>query len=110
MKPILLMMAALSLTATFACTTPRVLENLEEQTNRAAAMLERDIGVRPQITGNVYDGKLAMVNVVFESQSVSEMRVVELRSKVDRVLAEILSEKPQQVLISVRFRSSEPPR
>ena len=84
-----------------ACGSTEGLYYAQQQTDRVADLLAKDLGKRPQIQANLSNGKLATVNVIFESGQVSQLTVTEIESKVTRALAETLGEQPQQLLISV---------
>ena len=65
-------------------------------------MLQADVGVRPQIGCNVVNGRLANVNVLFDSASVGRLSVSDLAARGHKALAVSLKEQPAQVTVAVR--------
>jgi|SoiMethySBSTD1v2_1073268.scaffolds.fasta_scaffold396576_3 hypothetical protein len=94
------------------CGSTEPLYEAQQQADRAADLLAKDFGKRPQIQANLSNGKLATVNVIFESGQVSQLTVSEIESKVNQAFAGTLKEQPQRVLISVLSapaKTSAPP-
>jgi hypothetical protein len=75
---------------------------MKQQTDQAASLLEKDLGVRPEIGFNIFNGKLVAVTVVFDSDKLNDMPFSELQLRVHRILASTLSQKPEQVIVSLR--------
>jgi hypothetical protein len=76
---------------------------LHHEIEDAAALIQKDLGARPRIGFGGWNGTvLKSVDVVFNSQSVSEIKVSELENKVRRILSETLKTPPESVTVSLR--------
>jgi hypothetical protein len=94
--PILLLLMILA-----ACGVGDSFTEMQQQTALASEALLKEVGSRPQIGWNIYNGTLANVTVVFPDDKVSQLSISELSAKVQLALANNLKEQPQQIVLSV---------
>jgi hypothetical protein len=74
----------------------------KQQTDQAVTLLEKDLGVRPEIGFSILNGKLTQVTVIFDSEKLKDMPFSELQLRVHRALAAVLTQRPTQVTVSLR--------
>jgi hypothetical protein len=78
------------------------LSDMHRDTERAADLIEKDLGSRPQTGFAGWNGTvLGSVTVIFNSGDVAQMPVAELEAHVRHALAATLKTPPQNVIISV---------
>ena len=74
---------------------------LEGQSFATANALQNDLGVKPNIGWNYYNGKLTNVNVTFDFEKVELLTVGQLESRVRAAVTSNFKDKPQRIVISV---------
>lgn len=97
------LLAVLLSAATLAgCGMPRQFAELKKEQEQAAAVFERELGVRPEVSFNYLGDHLVLVNVMFEARSVQDFQVRDLEARVRKATVEAFSATPEQTVISLR--------
>jgi hypothetical protein len=97
------MLAALSIGSMQGCVDTAVVSRFREETERAAGLLEKELGSRPQISANVVNEHLNTVTVLIEGRTLQDLNMSVLRSRVDSALSASLSERPARLVISLSY-------
>jgi len=74
------------------------------QAEEAAAAFEREIGTRPFVGWNIYNGKLVQVTFLFESDKIANYTVRDLENRAIRIVATSFKSTPSQITISATWK------
>lgn len=84
------------------CGAVEQFRDVQQQAERAADVLEKELGARPALEWHVSNGSYLSVNVVIKSSLVHESSVSDLEAAVHRALSDTFRDRPQEVVISLR--------
>ena len=76
----------------------------QNQSNAAAAMLEKELGSKPQVGFNIHNGALARVTFIFDGSKIGDVQVKELEERTRRALAASFKERPKVVQVMVQWQ------
>ena len=74
---------------------------MQKQTEKTSAAIEKAVGIKPQIGWNIQNGKLVEVNVYFGQFGDESITVTELKKEIKNMVAENMEQMPQQLLVSI---------
>jgi hypothetical protein len=97
------MLAGLSIGSMQGCVDSAVVSRFQEETERAAGLLEKELGSRPQVSASVVNDHLNTVTVLIEGRTTQDLNISDLRSRVNKVLSSSLSERPARLVISLGY-------
>jgi hypothetical protein len=85
------------------CVMVESMGEMNEQTEKASAAIEKAVGTKPQIGWNIHNNKLVEVNVYFDQLSDESITVAELKEKIRPLVSANIEQEPQQLLISINI-------
>ena len=85
------------------CVMVESIGEMNKQTEKASAAIEKAVGTKPQIGWNIHNNKLVEVNVYFDQLSDESITVAELKGKIRSLVSENIEQQPQQVLVSLNI-------
>jgi hypothetical protein len=77
---------------------------MESRSRSVADALEKDLGTKPEVRWNTFNGKLQSVSVTFDATKVANLTIPELESKVQPVVIAKFGEKPGSLVVGVKSR------
>ena len=91
------------LAAVFLLVACESVKETQAQAEVAAAAFEKEIGAKPRVGWNIYNGKLVQVTFVFESDKIAKYTVRDLENRAIRIVATSFKSPPSQITVSATW-------